>query len=111
MMQACVTKMGLTIDEDVLRQSFDLMDKNNDNCLSASEFISGFKVMVQGFLPEIVLQQTGMTMSQILPKLAQLIMTLALIFTFLAFAFAAFTGAGDSASSVIQSLPLGRLYP
>jgi len=96
--------MGLTIDEDVLRQSFDLMDKNNDNCLSASEFISGFKVMVQGFLPEIVLQQTGMTMSQILPKLAQLIMTLALIFTFLAFAFAAFTGAGDSASSVIQSL-------
>merc|ERR1719271_155953 len=54
-------------------------------------------------IPALVLDKTGLTMQQIIPRILGAVMVLLVIFSFIMMAMEAFTGLGG-ASSVIQSV-------
>lgn len=103
MLQLLVSKMGLAVEESVLRRAYNILDVNHDNNLSRNEFLQGFNLLFRDLIPQLVLIQCGLTMEQIVPVLLNLLVTLALIFSFLTFAFQAFVGASDGVGSCMQS--------
>jgi len=104
MMKQMVVSMRMDITDATLHDAFDLLDKDNNDCLTQMEFISGFAVLIKTILPDLVLSATKMTLPQIIPRLVSSLTTIIFVFLFLIFAFNAFTAQRGGLSSLIESL-------
>jgi len=79
------------------------MDMDQNQTLSVDEFLSGMDILINDMIPQLVLDKTGLTIPQIIPRIMGAVVVLLVIFAFIMMAMQAFTGLGG-ASSVIQSV-------
>eukprot|EP00746_Dinoflagellata_sp_MGD_P123599 gnl/MRDRNA2_/MRDRNA2_58218_c0_seq1.p1 gnl/MRDRNA2_/MRDRNA2_58218_c0~~gnl/MRDRNA2_/MRDRNA2_58218_c0_seq1.p1 ORF type:complete len:1387 (+),score=342.51 gnl/MRDRNA2_/MRDRNA2_58218_c0_seq1:285-4163(+) len=101
--QKLVNDIGLRINPKWLQKTFQTMDLDQNQTLSVDEFLSGMDILINDMIPQLVLDKTGLTIPQIIPRILGAVFMLLVIFAFIMMAMQAFTGLGG-ASSVIQSV-------
>jgi Ca2+-binding EF-hand superfamily protein len=105
-LEALMKSLNFNIDKKNLLQTFQKMDLDQSGTLGTLEFLTGIDSLLAVAIPALVLQKTGLTTAQILPRIAGVVFMLLVIFIFIMIGMSAFTGPG-AASSGIQSTLMG----
>ncbi|KAF8821115.1 EF hand domain-containing protein [Cardiosporidium cionae] len=104
MLREVIQKMRINMPDKDVKRMFDLMDLNHDLTLSLSELLGGFGVLFGRCMPQLVLEQVGLSYERMLLILAGVLVGLIAFFSFLGLAFSSFESLKSGVSTAVQTL-------